>query len=174
MSKKNLLLIPVIAITLTLAGCASDSKRVVDLNLKYMTSSSAPVGTVDKNAQAQLSEAASSVGQSLQQLSAVEMATHPGVKMPSPPNAKAMGMSQEANLNWSGPVEPLVKKVASAANYRVRILGNRPAVPVIVNINTPQATTLADILRNATYQVAGKANISVYPSKRLIELRYVQ
>ena len=31
---------------------------------------------------------------------------------------------------------------------------------------------MADILRNVAYQVHNKANIKVYPAKKIIELRY--
>lgn len=170
MKKRHLLLIPVLSSALILAGCASESKRFVDLNLKYMTTSSAPVNATDQKAQAQLSEAASSVGQSLQQLSAVQMATHPGVKVGTP--SKAAGLQKVASLNWTGPIKPLLNQIANAANYRLRVLGNKPAVPVIVNISTPSPRPLAEILQNAKYQASGKASVSVYPKSRVIELRY--
>lgn len=171
MKKQHLLLIPVLSTALILAGCASDSKRFVNLNLKYITTNSAPVDATDQQAQAQLSEAATSAGQSLQQLSAIQMATHPGVRMQKPISPKA-GLAKMAELNWNGPVQPIVSKIASAAHYRFRVLGNKPAVPIMINISTSNQRSLAEILRNVTYQAAGKARINVYPKSRLIELRY--
>ena len=55
----------VLGLALTLTGCSSDSKKVVDLNLSYMTDNSAPAQTNDAKAQQQIAEAASSINQSL-------------------------------------------------------------------------------------------------------------
>ena len=42
------------------------------------------------------------------------------------------------------------------------------------NVPQPQQmyASVADILRNVTYQVVMKADIAVYPNTRVIELRY--
>lgn len=170
-NKKQLLLFPVISASLLLAGCATDSKKTVDLNLRYMTADSAPVDSTDASAQAQLSEAAGSVGQSLKQLSAIQIATHPGVPLPSQASAPVEGLTQRASLNWTGPVEGVVQKIAHCSGFSVQILGDTPAiVPMVVLYAKNQ--TLATILRNVQYQVAGKADIRVYPDTREIELRY--
>ena len=160
----------IISSVLLLAGCASDSKRIVDLNLNYVTASSVPTGGVDKNAQAQLAEAASSVNQSLQQLSAIQVAKNPNVKIPTL-NPAATGMTQQASIDWNGPVEPILNKIASATGYHLRILGSNPAIAVLVSIDADNQT-MAEILRNVTYQVEKKASVSVYPATKIIELRY--
>jgi defect in organelle trafficking protein DotD len=161
----------VICLCVALAGCDSDSKRVVDLNLKYVTAKNAPVQAPDRNAQASLAESATSVSHSLQQLSAMQMALHPKAKIGAPLNPKAIGMAQIASLNWDGPVEPVLKRIASATGYRVVVLGQRPAVPVIVSVHA-RNQTLAAILRNVKYQANPKARVVIYPSRRVIELRY--
>ncbi len=158
--------------SLTLGGC-SDSPRYVDLNLNYITASSAPVKTDDRRSQAMLAETASSVNQSLQQLSAIQMATHPDVRMQDPADPVALNMAQQTSLDWTGPVEPLLKKIADISGYQVRVLGPKPAIPVIVIINA-QNQQLATILRDTTYQIAQKARIQVYPKTHIIELRYLQ
>lgn len=154
-----------------LSGCASDSKKNVNLNLRYMTAESAPTYSSDPGAQSQIAEAAGSVNQSMQQLSAIQIATHPGVKMPAQPNAKAMNMERSASLDWYGPVKPALQKLAKASHYKLRVLGSEPAVPVFVNISAKNQN-LATILRDITYQTAGKADVKVFPYSRIIELRY--
>jgi len=171
MKIKRLLFIPVILAPMLLAGCASQSKRVVDLNLNYLNAKNAPVNTIDQNAQAQLANAATSVSQSSQQLSAIQIATHPGIRMPKPVNPGVTGMTKIASLNWTGPAKPVVKRIASISHYRLHVLGRRPATPIIVNINAKNQP-IAEILRNVKYQIAGKAVIKVFPRKRIIELRY--
>lgn len=157
-----------LALAVLLAGCGSSKQHVY---YTYITTDSAPVQAVDQNAQTQLAESAVAVGQSLQELDAIEVATHPGVKMPRPLNAKSVGMSAITSVDWTGPVEPLLKKLALASHYKLRVLGSKPGIPAIVSISEHNKS-LADILRNATFQVAKKANVTVYPSRRVIELRY--
>lgn len=164
MKLKYLLLFPVAALFI---GCTTHKELVYS----YITTDSAPVQVGDINSQSQLAEAASSVGHSLQQISAIQKATHPGVKIAQPLNPDAIGMAQLTSLDWTGPIEPLVRKIAATSHYHVRILGKAPAIPVLVTINADNVP-LADILRDVTYQVTKKADILIYPASRTIELRY--
>lgn len=161
----------ILTVAAALTGCASDNHKHVKLNLRYMTEKSAPVYSTNKNAQNQIAEAASSVSTSLQELSAIEMARHPDNKLPSAPNPRLTGMTQIASVSWNGPVEPIVRKIASASRYQLKILGSKPELPVLVNVRA-RSETLATILRNVTYQAAPKAHIKVYPGPKIIELRY--
>lgn len=166
--KTLFMLLPVLA----LIGC-SESPRYVDLNLNYLSAKKPPVESEDKRSQAMLAETASSVNQSLQQLSAIQLATHPDVRMQDPADPVALNMAQQTSLDWTGPVEPLLHKIAEASGYSVRVIGTRPAIPVIVIINAVNQP-LANILRDTTYQIAQKARVQVYPKTRVIELRYMQ
>jgi defect-in-organelle-trafficking protein DotD len=153
---------------LMLSGCGTPRHRIV---LTYVTTKNTPVPAVDKNSQQELAEATVSVTKSLQELAAIQMATHPSVKMAAPMNPKTIGMDQQTSINWTGPVEPLLKRIASASHYKLRVLGRRPAIPLIVSVMRKEQT-LAEVLRDTTYQVAKKANVTVYPSSKVIELRY--
>ena len=157
----------ILSLVLLLAGCSTEKH----LTYSYITTDSAPTPSVDTNAQAQLADAANSVGGSLQQMSAIDKATHPRARMPAPANPEAIGMAQQTSLDWNGPIQPLLEKIASASNYRLSVLGNAPPIPIIVSINETNVP-LAEILRNATYQVEKQANVVVYPQTRTIELRY--
>jgi defect in organelle trafficking protein DotD len=164
---KFALLIPLFFL---LASCSS-SKKVVDLNLKYLPANEVPVQTTDEQAQAQIAEASIAVGQSLQELSAVQMTVHPPKKLQKPFNPQTIGMSKRASVSWTGPVKPLLQKIAQATNYKLRVIGRKPNLPVLVSLNVHNRP-IADILRNVTYQVVMKADIAVYPKTRTIELRY--
>ena len=120
-----------------------------------------------------LAEAATSISHSLQQLAEIEIALHPAAILPPPPNPKRIGMDQLISVDWTGPVEPLLKRIARASHYRSRIIGIPPAIPVIVAVSA-QDTLLADVLRNLQLQVEKKARIKTYPGSRVIELRYLQ
>lgn len=164
MKLKSLWLLPVIIV---LAGCTVHKQ----LTYSYITTDSAPVKTSDVNAQAQLAEASVDTSHSLQEIASIQLALHPKSKLPEPLNPALIGMAQQTSLDWTGPIEPLLKKIATASHYRLRVLGNAPAIPVMVAINANNVP-LADILRNATFQAEKKANITLYPATRIIELRY--
>lgn len=132
----------------------------------------APLPIIDDSAQAKLAQAAASVSQSMVELAQVEQAIHPTAKLPAPPDPYSIGMAKLATVKWNGPVEPLIRKIAAASNYRVRILGKAPAIPALVSISA-QNTPLADILRDASFQVAKKAEVVLYPRSRVIEIRYL-
>lgn len=165
---KRITLVALLA-TLGLTGCGPEHHNY--MLLKYVTADSAPVQAVDKNAQAEIAQAASSVSNSLQNLDAMVIATHKHVNMPVPVNATAVDMAQIVSITWHGPVQPLLKQIAKASNYHLNVLGTPPSIPLLVNINATNET-LADVLRDATYQVAKSATVSLYPTKRMIELRY--
>jgi len=156
-----------IVLALLLVGCSTHRY----ITYSYITTDSAPIPTTNKNAQDQLAEAATSVGDSLQKMSAIQIATHPNAKLPPPLNPGMIGMAQQTSLDWNGPIEPLLSKIATASHYKLRVLGKKPAVPVIVAINVTNVP-LADILRNARFQSEKKANITLYPATKTIELRY--
>lgn len=136
------------------------------------------LSTVDKSkatdkrqAEAALAEAAVSVSNSLGKLAEIQQAVHPQAKLPEPPNAARIGMADLASVDWTGPIEPLVRRVASASHYKVRVLGTAPAIPIIVSI-TAKDTPLADILRDIGFQAEQQATLMLYPSSHVIELRY--
>jgi defect-in-organelle-trafficking protein DotD len=154
---------------LLLAGCSHAPKQ--EVNLHYVSSNQAPAEMNNQDAQLQIAEAAASVGKSLQQLSAMQMTTTPKVEVPDI-DPKTTGMTQIASLDWYGPVLPLLEQIAKASGYQVQVLGNAPAIPVIVSMSVNNQV-MADILRNVAYQAQNKAVIAVNPAKKIIELRYI-
>ena len=83
----------------------------------------------------------------------------------------AGGMGGTVTLDWSGPIEPLLQKIAGYTQYKVKILGNEPPVAVIVSV-TGKDLFVADVIKSAGLQAGKRANIVVYPTTRIIELRY--
>lgn len=151
-----------------LSGCET---KPATLNLNYVTTHSAPAPTTDAQSQQQIAMAAVSVSQSLQELAAIQQAVHPHAPIAKPMNPKQVKMDQLASLNWTGPIEPLLKKIAKVTHYQLVTLGALPSIPIIVSIQA-QNQPLATILRNAMFQAQEKADVVVYPDKRVIELRY--
>ena len=80
-------------------------------------------------------------------------------------------MGKLASISWTGPVEPVLKKIAQATRYHLRVIGKRPVLPVLISLNI-QNQPIATILRNIMYQIVMKADLAVYSRSRTIELRY--
>ena len=120
-----------------------------------------------------MAEAAYSVSRSMTSLAETAQAAHPFPHLASPPAPATYGMGMTTAVDWSGPVEPLLEQIARSANYRLRVLGTRPAIPVIVTVNT-QNEMLGDVLRNVGYQCGRRASVVIFPESRVIELRYAK
>ncbi len=120
-----------------------------------------------------LAEASYSVSRSLASLSETAQAAHPLPKLDPPPSPDTYGMAGLTSIDWSGPVEPLLKQIANASNYRLRVLGTSPGIPVLVTVYDKNMM-LADILRDVGFQCGRRAAVVVYPDSRVIELRYAK
>ena len=119
-----------------------------------------------------LAEAASSIGQSLTDLRAVEVSASPPVNDKRMPYPTSYDMNAErVSLEWSGPIEPLLQRIATMKDYKFHVIGTHPAIPVLVSI-TAKNTPLGYILRDINFQAGNKASLWVYPGVRIIELRY--
>jgi defect in organelle trafficking protein DotD len=132
-----------------------------------------PKGYDVSKSEASLAEASYSVSRSIVDLAETAQAAHPLPDVGPLPSPAAYGMGGITTVDWSGPVEPLVCQLAAAADYRVRVLGTAPAIPVIVTIYKKNAM-LGDILRDVGYQCGRRASIIVYPESRVIEIRYAK
>lgn len=123
--------------------------------------------------EASLAEASYSVSRSLVDLAETAQAAHPLPYLAPSPSPASYGMGGLTTVDWSGPVEPLLRQIARAANYRVRVLGTEPAIPVLVTIYQKNAA-LGDILRNVGFQCGRRASVVIFPESRIIELRYAK
>jgi len=160
-----------ISLAALLAGCSSDSKKVVDLNLLYATTSSVPVRTNDIQQQNQIVATASTINKSLSELSAMQQATHPSVALDPTITASTTGMTSITSINYNGDLETVLQTIANKGGYKVKTVGNKPSIPVLVNL-TERNQVLANILQNLAYQAAKQATITVDPSQKTINLAY--
>lgn len=157
----------IIMAALILAACTT-RKYVVSTNTSIPT---LPYQVNADDAEIKLAESAVSISRSLDNLAEIEKAAHPCIHIPPPIDGGRIGLGCPASVDWVGPVEPLVRRIAEANRYCVRVLGKTPAIPVIVAINAKNIS-FSDILRNIGLQIHKKACLAVYPNSRVIELRY--
>ncbi len=123
------------------------------------------------NVETELLATAQSIEQSLSTLAAAEKAENVPILNTTQLVTPEGGMGGTADVDWSGPIIPLVEKIAEMSDYRLKVLGNEPAIPILVSISAKQAV-IADILQNASLQAGKRAHILVFPATRIIEVRY--
>jgi len=123
--------------------------------------------------QSSLAEASYSVSHSIVDLAETAQAAHPLPSLAPPPSPASYGMGGITTIDWSGPIEPLLRQIATASNYRRRVLGTCPAIPVLVTVYAKHVM-LGDILRDVGYQGGRRATVVVFPESRVIELRYAK
>jgi defect-in-organelle-trafficking protein DotD len=132
-----------------------------------------PVNRPSDDATIKLAEAAVSVSDSMLEMARVQKVITPPNKDNTLTIPNAYNLQARASVDWAGPIEELVKRVAGAAHFRLRVLGKVPSVPVLISLSTKDRS-LAELLRDIDYQAGIKANIHVYPNSQVIELRYAR
>lgn len=125
----------------------------------------------DQNIEDQLVTAAKSIEKSLATLAASQEINNIPILNTGPLITPEGGMGHTADIDWTGPIEPLLQKIASLTNYNLKILGKPSPIPIIISITQSKAI-IADILKNASLQAGNRVNIVVFPANRIIELRY--
>lgn len=120
-----------------------------------------------------LAEASYSVSRSMVNLAETAEAAHPERPFAPPPDPNSYGMGGLTTIDWSGPVEPLLRQIASSSNYRLRVLGNKPNIPILVTVQAKNVM-LGDALRDVGYQCGKRAKVVVFPENQVIELRYAK
>ena len=141
--------------------------------LSACTAPKPPAGYDITKSESSLAEASYSVSHSIVDLAETAQAAHPVPNLAPPPSPASYGMDGLTTVDWSGPVEPLVRQIAFASNYRVRVLGTPPAIPVIVTVYAKNVM-LGDIVRDVGYQCGRRATVVIFPDSRVIELRYAK
>jgi len=153
---------------LALSGCS-----FFDNSLSSSKENTKKTAANNAEIEKRLVEAASSVEHSLGLLATTQESNYPPVINTAPLITPEGGMGGTADIDWTGPIEPLLYKIAGLTDYTVKTFGTPPAIPIIVSI-TQNKSVIADILKNASLQSGKKANILVFPADKVIELRYAQ
>lgn len=125
-----------------------------------------------KDIEHQILTTAKSIEGSLTTLAAAQEAESPEVINTLPLITPEGGMGGKADIDWTGPIAPLLDKISKMTNYRLKTLGNEPAIPIVVTIAAKNAV-VADIVKNAGLQATKRAQVLVFPESRVIELRYL-
>lgn len=156
-----------LVVAIALGACSSrdsgEDQIIREISPPSVVSSLDPVST-------SLLAAAERTSTALDRLSLVEQTRTP-VPDPGRVNAIPPGLDRKANIDWNGPLAPLVARVAAEAGYEFRVVGDAPTIPVVVDI-TRDNEDLVEILRDVGFQATGRALVSVDVAQRRIEVRY--
>ena len=160
MSKRCLGLLFCVIAMAGLSACSHKTKNKASDNTQQVVMSN-------------LDQAAGSVSASLNQLAAIDKATHPVAKVPFV-GLQGQNLDQNIQITWNGPITPLLQKVAGSIGYQLQIYGKPPLIPILVNIDTTgQSVTAREIISNADLQSGTRASIMIFPEEKIISLRYM-
>jgi defect-in-organelle-trafficking protein DotD len=117
-----------------------------------------------------LADAADKAADALQSLSSVEQYRTPAPApaiAPIPTDALASPLA----VDWTGPIEPLLKRLAARTAYQYKTQGSPPAAPIDVTVNVADQPII-DTLRDIGLQAGSRANLTVDSNAHVIQLTY--
>ena len=117
-----------------------------------------------------LAEAADKASNALETLAAVEQSQAPAIAVQPIHNAPPE-LKRAITITWVGPAEGLVKKLAERASYSFIAIGDKPPVPLTVNIDAENKPVI-DVLRDAGLQFGMRADIKVDSVRQMVEIHY--
>lgn len=106
----------------------------------------------------------------LETLASVEQARNPGAAIQAVPYAP-QELRRTMTVNWTGPIEPIVQRLADRAGYEMQVNGDVPPAPVVVTLTARQKMVI-DVLRDLGLQAGTRADVVVDPERRVVELNY--
>ncbi len=117
-----------------------------------------------------LAEAADKASNALETLAAVEQSKAPAIAVQPIHNAPPE-LQRAMTIAWVGPAAPLVKRLANRASYSFLAIGDKPPVPLTINIDAENKPVI-DILRDVGLQAGLRADIKVDSIRQVVELHY--
>jgi len=118
-----------------------------------------------------LAAAADKASTALQTLASIDQVRNPGIGIESVRDNVPQELRRTISIRWSGPIDPIVVKLADRAGFKVIFNGNRPAVPIIVSIIAKEKSVI-EVLRDVGLQAGKRANIIVDSENKVVELDY--
>lgn len=82
-------------------------------------------------------------------------------------------LAKKESFNFVGQVQDAVKGIAGLADYRFYVVGNPPAQPLMVSVDSKDQS-LMDSLRDVNAQIGDKADITLSPDSKIITLTFNQ
>ena len=172
----------IVFIALLLTGCTSqqdytgyalqdnfDNPHVKDL---YATlDKTVKQSSYDEHASnVKLVEVSTAVSNSLRELARIQRSVNDVQVLKDDRNVIQAKIAGKTSVDWTGPIESLLKRIAKTGKLNFRTIGNPPPVPIIVSVNK-RDVLITDLVRDVAYQVQTQASVVVTKDK-VIEIRY--
>lgn len=117
-----------------------------------------------------LAEAADRAATSLNTLAAVEQ-NRTATDLPPLAASAPAELRRSITVDWVGPIEPIVKRLADRASYSFMVSGKKPEVPIITNINV-RSEPVVEVLRDIGLQMNDRGTLKVDANRKVIEINY--
>lgn len=117
----------------------------------------------------ELTSSAKSISSALDILSKTENIR---TKTDSKINYTPTGLDALISIDWVGPAEQAINKIAEYSSYKMIVMGTPLSITPAVSIHYTK-TPLIKILRDISYQSRKYMDISIYEDEKIIELKYV-
>ena len=168
----------VVSAMLALGACSSSTPKV---NNQYAIPNVPQVqqSKLDqahaKMVQQSLDTAIDAINTSLNDLANMQKSQHPDRIAMNDDNATyGPALNQMIQMDWYGPVDNIINKLAKQIGFKVQVYGKKTALPILVSIHSVDKQQAAiDILRNINLQVGTQLDIRVYPEAKIISMRYL-
>ena len=158
-------LLLLLLIALILPGCTRKEIGSKHQPIIVMDSNAAQLDTLlDRAAEANLMIARIETARSAGQAPVPAADLPPDVQLPA-------NLEQLISVDWTGPVEPLLRAIAEHIGYTYKVTGPAPAQPVIVTISRRDEPVWT-LMRDVAISLTSAATIIVNPTQELITLQY--
>ncbi|MBM4211264.1 MAG: hypothetical protein FJ186_01825 [Gammaproteobacteria bacterium] len=166
------LVLSMLAAIVSLTGC-SDSAEQKDNDDPLLKSIviKAPVTSDSEDASYQIAQATKAATNALAKLAKVQSSQHPDYYK-TPQKVIKSNVKGSISLNYIGPIEPLLQKIAKNANLQFKKMGKPTGTPIIVSVKY-EDSTLADAIENIAYQAQNHAIVEITKSGA-VQIRYLE
>ena len=170
-------------ITLLLVGCSSQSDyNNYSLQEEYDNPHTKNLYSVldrtmknsrydEQASNVKLVEVSTSVSQSLRELAQIQRSVNSINHFKDDPMIIQAKLNDKTTIDWTGPVESVLKRFAKTSKLSFRTIGTPPPVPVIVSVNK-RDVLITDLIRDIAYQVQSQASV-ILTKDRIVEVRYL-
>lgn len=118
-----------------------------------------------------MADAARDAERALDSLARVEQARAPAPPPSQPVAGLPSELAQPIGMNFIGPIDVAVAELARKAGYELRILGDQPPTPILVDISA-EGLPLWKAVESAGLQAGQRADVVISMRERVIEVRY--
>lgn len=161
--KLNLIKKPMFLLAgLVLSACAE--------GYNVVTPSVTPVATEPDLVSTRIATAAEKASQALGTIAGIEQYKNPAPPVEDYSSAPA-NLTQPVTIKWTGPVDQIVRTLASRAGMEFRVKGKHPPVPISVTVDVYQQP-LIGVLRDIGLQSGSRADLAVDSRGSVVEISY--